>query len=486
MTKEQRVQNDDGAEGYDPSSWLLMLANRHYFLPPASSKPQKMTQPSFLWIIHLLLVLSTLILLHRNHVMVYSYIDVSEYNNNDPLSANEASTTSEAAAIIPFIHPTTLKHLKKSTDRFSTNTTSHISPTMTQRKKSSEENVQGDRSFQHLKRQSLEQNILKHLNYHNNSGRLTRNTKSEVLGNMISTKQPHRCYVVHPGYPTANDCYCAEDPNRPTDKKDKLWVHHHKDMVQHAIQAKHDLDLVMIGDSIIERWNGTRHLGSIQEPGMRHVTKKTGGSLEAIALGSAGDTSQNLLWHLHNGLLPSSFSKERQLDNTSNSTAVAQLNPKIWLILIGTNDLFINGCSEDSVFAGIVNVVNLLQKERPNAQIVIHGILPRLENRNTQYRLGPNWDRTQSINDRLVAMIQQQGQNSGSNSLHYMEASHLFLKTIPDGSTDLSSSSPSKILNQALMDDGVHPTVQGLEVWGDYIVQYITKLLKKQKQLTQQ
>lgn len=55
------------------------------------------------------------------------------------------------------------------------------------------------------------------------------------------------------------------------------------------------LDIVFIGDSFVERWNGTRSLGQEVIPGMRtpfekRFTRTGGGAFEGIALGSSGDT----------------------------------------------------------------------------------------------------------------------------------------------------------------------------------------------------
>ena len=70
---------------------------------------------------------------------------------------------------------------------------------------------------------------------------------------------------------------------------------HHDAMVYDAKKAPNDLDIVFVGDSIAERWNGTAALGtkvidSTKRAFRKRFTKKYGGKLEGIALGSAGDT----------------------------------------------------------------------------------------------------------------------------------------------------------------------------------------------------
>jgi lysophospholipase L1-like esterase len=66
-------------------------------------------------------------------------------------------------------------------------------------------------------------------------------------------------------------------------------------MVKDARDAPSNLDIVFLGDSITERWNGTRNYGTETIDGMRHAfetrfTKKGGGVFEGLALGSSGDT----------------------------------------------------------------------------------------------------------------------------------------------------------------------------------------------------
>jgi lysophospholipase L1-like esterase len=73
-------------------------------------------------------------------------------------------------------------------------------------------------------------------------------------------------------------------------------------MYYDAVHAPQNLDIVLLGDSIIERWNGTRHMGTHPMEGMREIfeskfTRKGGGTLEGLALGSSGDTvSMHIYW----------------------------------------------------------------------------------------------------------------------------------------------------------------------------------------------
>jgi hypothetical protein len=74
---------------------------------------------------------------------------------------------------------------------------------------------------------------------------------------------------------------------------------HHQNMVHDAKHAGEDLDVVFFGDGMIEEFGGTKVLGSELAEGMeeyfeRTFTKKGGGKLNGLALGSYGDTVREI------------------------------------------------------------------------------------------------------------------------------------------------------------------------------------------------
>ena len=105
------------------------------------------------------------------------------------------------------------------------------------------------------------------------------------------------------------------------------------------------LDLLMLGDSIVEHWVGTDQAVlvagkiSAKYAGINQVYKKLFQSKEltGLALGIGGDRCSQLLYRVQNGELPMTLSV-----------------PIVW-INIGTNDLP-DRCSEDAIVAGIVSV----------------------------------------------------------------------------------------------------------------------------------
>jgi lysophospholipase L1-like esterase len=135
-------------------------------------------------------------------------------------------------------------------------------------------------------------------------------------------------------------------------------------------------NVVFLGDSIIERWYGTR-LGKVEDADMAEnqavfvdlfrgggdsngtLTVNDTQSIQALPLGIAGDQTPNVLWRLENGELPD------------------VLQPMVFVLLIGTNDLSRDWCSDENVVVGIVRIVELLLQKRPTATILLHGLLPR-------------------------------------------------------------------------------------------------------------
>lgn len=90
-------------------------------------------------------------------------------------------------------------------------------------------------------------------------------------------------------------CTCP-DPSVPLAGSQKFWKTHHNQMVKLAQNAPKNLDIVFVGDSIVERWQGTTDLGltvldkNMKEPFQTRFVKNNGAELEGLALGASSDT----------------------------------------------------------------------------------------------------------------------------------------------------------------------------------------------------
>jgi lysophospholipase L1-like esterase len=107
-----------------------------------------------------------------------------------------------------------------------------------------------------------------------------------------------------------------------------------------------NVDLLMIGDSITQAWEG---------PG-KAVWKKYYGKRNAVNLGISGDRTGHVLWRLENG----------NIDGIS---------PKLAVIMIGTNNSGSN--TPEQIAEGVTAIVSKLRTALPEMQILLLGIFPR-------------------------------------------------------------------------------------------------------------
>lgn len=112
--------------------------------------------------------------------------------------------------------------------------------------------------------------------------------------------------------------------------------------------------LVFLGDSITQNYE----LDGPQEwarfaPVWRTYYEPRG----AVNLGYAGDATWNLLWRLRHG----------ELDG---------LAPRVFVLLIGVNDLVIHASPAEQVVRGIDAVIDELTSRSPGSRILLLGLLP--------------------------------------------------------------------------------------------------------------
>jgi len=189
-----------------------------------------------------------------------------------------------------------------------------------------------------------------------------------------------------------DDCTC-DDPTMPLPGYNHHnWTKAWKKNREIARKDHGHVDVVFLGDQAIEAWNG--RLSGIQLKSLKQVSKvfndkfnnKNETDLQGIALGIAGDTIANLYWRLMHGEMPE------------------QLDPSVWWITIGGNDLAFGQCSEEVVILGILRIAELILDRRPSATIVINSLLPSRTQLKTMKKRRIKldlWSSIQAINDQL-------------------------------------------------------------------------------------
>jgi len=127
-------------------------------------------------------------------------------------------------------------------------------------------------------------------------------------------------------------------------RNDPWWKQRQESM--NARVAKGNVDLVLIGDSITQGWEG----------GGKKAWDEFYAKRNAVNLGIGGDQTQHVLWRLQNGNLKG-------------------ISPKLAVLMIGTNNA--GGNRPEEIAAGIRAIIRTLRKNAPDTKILVLAIFPR-------------------------------------------------------------------------------------------------------------
>jgi len=188
-----------------------------------------------------------------------------------------------------------------------------------------------------------------------------------------------------------------------------------------AAAAQYKPIVLFVGDSITASWASTG----------KPAWDKYFAPLRSYDLAIGGENTQASLWRF----------EHHALDN---------LNPKVVVLMIGTNNLFINS-TEDTVH-GILAVVYQLKLRLPKSKILLLGILPRgLTPSNSVLR-----SKIRDTNLKLAAIDWKK--------VSFLDISETVL-------------SPDQSVNSSLIPDGVHPSEEGYNRMAPQVSKALNKLL---------
>ena len=193
------------------------------------------------------------------------------------------------------------------------------------------------------------------------------------------------------------------------------------------------IDVYFEGDSIVRRW------GALDYPELLANWRLNFFGWNAGNFGWGADTTQNILWRLHNG----------ELDD---------VHPKVIVLLAGTNNVGSTAPPEGAaaraadVTSGIKAILDTMRTKAPSATIILTAIFPR--------------------NDSMAVMPVINRINSG-------------IARLADGRTvrflDINDrlASADGVLFDGMMNarDRLHPTVKGYQQWADALKPLLTELL---------
>lgn len=184
------------------------------------------------------------------------------------------------------------------------------------------------------------------------------------------------------------------------------------------------IDLLFIGDSITQAWEkeGAATWKKYYEP------------RNGFAIGFGGDRTENVLWRLQHD-------------------AVKGMNPKVTVLMIGTNNAGHRREDPKTTAAGIKKILEELEQRLPNSKILLLAIFPRDEKPDGELRL---------INEEVNKIIQTYADNK---RIYFVNINQAFLT--PDG-----------ILTKEVMPDLLHPHEYGYDLWAKALEPHLQKLLK--------
>jgi lysophospholipase L1-like esterase len=201
------------------------------------------------------------------------------------------------------------------------------------------------------------------------------------------------------------------------------WIKRHESFNERV--KKGNVDLIFIGDSITQGWEGAG----------KNVWAKFYGSRNAVNLGIGGDRTQHVLWRLENG-------------------NIEGISPKLAVIMIGTNNSGSN--TSEQIADGVKAIVAKLRKDLPSTKILVLGIFPRGEK--------PN-DARRQVNEganKLIAKL------ADGKDVHYLDIGEKFLEA--DGT-----------LSKQIMPDLLHLNEKSYTIWAEAIEPKVAELLGEKK-----
>jgi lysophospholipase L1-like esterase len=213
---------------------------------------------------------------------------------------------------------------------------------------------------------------------------------------------------------------------------------HTKDLVKANPQA----GLVFIGDSLTQNWGpvGGRQARSVGESVWTETDYDRFGALN---LGIAGDQTQNVLYRIEQG----------QLDG---------LSPGLVVLMVGTNNLFAPtgdpgfpaadyappAHAPEEVAAGILAIVEAIQKRLPEAHVLTLGVVRGKD--------GSDPDRIAA--ERVNLLLSESISAGNDPKIHFLDLGKLLYQT-----------------TGAIEGDGIHLASGGYEVWGRAIAPWVER-----------
>ncbi len=200
------------------------------------------------------------------------------------------------------------------------------------------------------------------------------------------------------------------------------WGQRHEEKLKEK-EARGQIDLLMIGDSITHGWEG----------GGKATWEKYYAHRHALNIGFSGDRTENVIWRLQHG-------------------AVDGISPRLAVIMIGTNNAGLRQDKPEDTAAGVKAILTELRTRLPDTKCLVLAIFPRGEKTDDPLR---------QLNDATNQILKKMADDQ---RVFFLDINAEFLDD--DGT-----------LPKDLMPDLLHPNEKGYEIWAAAMEPTIKKLL---------
>jgi len=201
--------------------------------------------------------------------------------------------------------------------------------------------------------------------------------------------------------------------------RDANWMKRHESFNEKA--KKGDINLVFIGDSITQGWEGAG-----KEVWAKYYTPR-----HTLNLGIGGDRTEHVLWRLDNG-------------------NIEGIHPKLAVIMIGTNNS--NSNKPEEIAEGIQLIVKKLQTKLPETKILLLAIFPRGADDNDPKR------KINKATNEIIAKL------ADGKKVYFLDIGPKFVGT--DGT-----------LSKEVMPDLLHLNGKSYQTWAESIEPKVKELL---------
>jgi lysophospholipase L1-like esterase len=220
--------------------------------------------------------------------------------------------------------------------------------------------------------------------------------------------------------------------DQPVPRADQNSMLAHAELLEKRKKGR--IDVYFLGDSITRRWGTSDE----QYKAFLANWRQNFHGWNAANFGWGGDTTQNILWRLHNG----------ELDG---------VNPKVIVLMAGTNNVGRTSPQgpEDprasDIPRGIEAILDLCRRKAPKATIILMGITPRNDN----MAVMPIID---EINRRIARL-------ADGKRIRYVNIN------------DRLADGEGKLYEGMHNGDKLHLDLKGYQVWADALKPILTRLL---------